>query len=265
MPEQDSLTSLPPFFMSSVPKSGTHLLHQLLNGIPNVSMNINDSIKKFFLGAVLASDAYYEALYQDHRSRLNLLKENEFGLGHVRYSSKYEDMLKEANKKHVFLYRDPRDVLVSLAYFIGEKWLFHPLHHQFQTTTDVKDRLRMLIQGVPGLWPDFNTYISSFYGWVDVEDVHKIRFEQLVESSKSRRVALGKLLDFLYDHALRDQLKEQIVNDMIANIDTSKSFTFRSGKISGWKREFDEELKELFKSQSNLLLTNLGYETDDNW
>ncbi|WP_347550654.1 sulfotransferase domain-containing protein [Pseudalkalibacillus hwajinpoensis] len=200
MIDQNHAIRLPAFFMSSVPKSGTHLLHQLLNGIPGVKMDINDSSKKFFLDAVVARASYFEEVFHDHSSRLKMLSDDEFGLAHVRYSVRYADMFDQLNLKHIFLYRDSRDVLVSMAYFIREKWIRHPLHEDFQSKyVTLKDQLVVLIQGVPEKWPDFHTYISGFYRWIQEDNVLKVTFEQLTESESSREAELVKIVGFLYD------------------------------------------------------------------
>ncbi|WP_347550652.1 hypothetical protein ABFG93_03385 [Pseudalkalibacillus hwajinpoensis] len=52
---------------------------------------------------------------------------------------------------------------------------------------------------------------------------------------------------------------------MLANIDTGKSFTFRSGQIGSWKKEFDEEVIQLFKKNANEFLIEMGYESDECW
>lgn len=69
--------SLPPFLVTTVPKSGTHLIHQILNGMPKVKNDITNSKTKFFV------DNPPVNFFKEHSHRLGLLKPNEFGIGHL--------------------------------------------------------------------------------------------------------------------------------------------------------------------------------------
>ncbi|MDF1996308.1 sulfotransferase domain-containing protein [Peribacillus frigoritolerans] len=253
---------IPPFFMNSVPKSGTHLLHQLLTGIPQLSMDISNDKKKFFI-----DDKYFLNIknFEDHYNRLNSLSDNEFGLGHVWFTQEYVNILKKLKMKHIFLYRDPRDVLVSMSYFILRHWKDHPFHEDFNNLATFKERHLTLIHGVKEKWLDFYSYISPFYKWIDDKNTHHISFEELTHSVESRAQALSKLAMYLHEELTLPVDLEHIVNSMIANNDPQTSNTFRSGKIGSWKLEFDEELKKAFKNNSGELLIKYGYEKNNDW
>lgn len=61
--------------MNSVPKSGTHLLENILQGMPSVS---HDSKYEFY------EDHSYQL--KNHYYKLSHLKPNELAVGHVFYS-----------------------------------------------------------------------------------------------------------------------------------------------------------------------------------
>ncbi len=256
------MTVLAPFLMSTVPKSGTFLLHQLLTGMPNISMDITDSEKKFFINWNLDP----RSMYDDHKKRLRNLQANEFGLGHVGYTPRYAQMLRELKMKHVFLYRDPRDVLVSLNYFIKSKWKKHPFHEPFQhPNMTPKQRMLKLLHGEKGVYPSFLAFALPYYGWLNDPDTYAISYEDLRRSEASLRQTLLNLVQFLWKDADAPCSYEEIVSQMIANQNPKKSLTFRSGKIGDWKKEFDSELKETFKKEAGDLLILFGFEEDHFW
>lgn len=262
MHSNNTIIQLPPFLMSSVPKSGTHLLHQILNGMPNVRNDISNSEKKFFV------DHHSQDinLFKDHFYRLAQLQPNEFGVGHMFYSERYAYMLRRLNLKHLFIYRDPRDVLVSLSYFIPAKWSEHPLYHDFNNhITNQKERMKTLIKGVPSRWPTINEWNRPFYNWVDDPGTLAISFEDIIISKDSRQRTLMRIVQYLWEGITPPIPFEKMVDMMEKNINPSQSNTFRKGKIGSWREELDAELKQLFKEVSGQLLIDLGYEKDYNW
>ncbi|WP_353051263.1 sulfotransferase domain-containing protein [Fictibacillus enclensis] len=257
--------SLPPFLMTSVPKSGTHMLHQILNGIPGISMDIQNGKKKFFFDTITQEPEFFLELYRDHHFRLTKLKANEFGLGHVFYTKEYANILQSLKMKHIFLYRDPRDVLVSLAYFIGKNWSEHPLHTLFNSPEmTVKLKLMTLLYGTPS-WPDFQTYMSRFYCWLEDEDTLHVCFEDLIRNEEDRKETLSRIVNYLYGDLVPLVSKEEMLVYMIGNINPQSSATFRSGKIGSWHNEFDGMIKQIFKEKAGDLLIRSGYEHDHNW
>ncbi|MFB5192595.1 sulfotransferase domain-containing protein [Alicyclobacillus fastidiosus] len=253
---------LPPFIMSSVPKSGTHLLHQILNGMPNVSNDIGNADKKFFVD----HPVQHVDTFKDHFYRLAQLQPNEFGLGHMFYSEQYAYMLRRLHLKHVFIYRDPRDVLVSLSYFIPDHWGEHPLYDDFKRrTTNQRDRILKLIHGVPGIWPDFTAWNRPFYQWKADPNTLSITFEDLMRSSASRRETIMSIVHYLWDGLKPPVPYEEMVNLMEASIDPQHSNTFRKGEIGSWRQELDGSLVQDFKRVAGDLLIESGYERDYDW
>ena len=50
-----------------------------------------------------------------------------------------------------------------------------------------------------------------------------------------------------------------------ANARSSKTQTFRTGRIRNWETIFDDDLKEAFRLIAGDLLIDLGYETGMDW
>jgi hypothetical protein len=257
---KQTYSGIPPFLMTSVPKSGTYLLHQILTGMPNVTSEQRRN-KRFFSNSNRVDDYFL-----DHLKRLKQLDKNEFGVGHLYYSKKYANMLEQMNIKHIFMYRDPRDVLVSMSYYIANTWTKHSLHKDFNTKYIApKQRFLALIHGIPQKWPDFYSYNIKYYEWLNENRSFHISYEEIMKSQESRKRVLIDLINFLWKDVQLPISKEKTLNQMISHINPTQSYTFRSGNIGSWRKEFDTEVKLAFKQNANDLLLKSGYETNDLW
>ncbi|MCF6136888.1 sulfotransferase domain-containing protein [Pseudalkalibacillus berkeleyi] len=249
-----------PFVLNSIPKSGTHLLKQILMGIPGMQHYPD---KGMF--------GHYHFQTPKHFEWVRTLSENEFVNGHLFYSSEWEDFFKKLNMKQIFVLRDPRDVIVSYAYFIPTLKI-HPLYTTFtQDGFTHKDRLKFLIEGgdpisqTKYVQPDVHEWFTSFSKWMDKENVFTVRFEELNGSQILRFQVLHRMVKFLWGEDPVPFTRPIMVGKMIQNINTATSPTFRKGGSGGWKHELDDELKGLFKEKAGQLLISLGYEKDTNW
>lgn len=90
-------------------------------------------------------------------------------------------------------------------------------------------------------------------------NVHSVRFEDLMSSEENRRIATGKIIDFLWGDTGHTYNLEELITKKSANIKPQESVTFRKGKIGGWRDEMDQELQALFMKSSGQLLDELGY------
>ena len=91
----------PRVILNSVPKSGTHLMKQIIEGIPGMLSYPN----KFYEGHSTDRDLHYR--------ELQLVPKGHLVTGHVYYSTLWSDMLREMQFKHIFLNRD-REILLFL-------------------------------------------------------------------------------------------------------------------------------------------------------
>lgn len=249
---------LPSFFMNSVPKSGTHLLKNILQGMPSVT---HDPKNEFYEG--------YSYQLKDHFYKLGQMKPNEFGVGHVYYSPEWLHLLKRLNMKQIFLSRDPRDVVVSLVYFILEKYPNHPLYEYLsKEAKDQKQRYMALINGIKigkMNYPSISDSFKQYTGWLNDPNTLSITFEDLIQSIELSRLTLVKITDYLWNGFTPPIPLDQMVERMEERMHHKYSLTFRSGKIGSWKLEFDDEIKTAFKKVAGNLLIELGYEEDQEW
>ncbi len=245
--------TISPFFFNSFPKSGTHLMFQILTGIHSITFDQNLHLYEG-VSAQLA----------EHQRELEKLSDNEFLSGHIYYSASWASLLQDLNMKQIFLYRDLRDVVVSYNYYIEK--VNAPLHQYFKKKQlSKKERMLSIIRGIPELGhQDIHDWFSEFKGWLSAPNVLSIKFEDLLRSEGSLDESVQKIVQFVTEED-KESIDHTVIKRAKENISTQDSATFRKGTIGNWKEEFDEEITLAFKENAGQLLIELGYETDLRW
>jgi hypothetical protein len=258
------LTGSPILFANSFPKSGTHLLTQILNGFSGFGPIVDSG-----LPAILT----FDGPTGEHRSlevilkELRRLKNGDIGYGHLHAHPEIAVELTKPGMATYFIFRDPRDVVVSHVHYITEMKTDHA-HHRYYTREleNFNERLKVSILGLPGTskpFPDIGKRFEPYLGWFEAKNVLTLRYEDYINS----RVPF---LEEILDHALRCGLPLEIerktaVGILSSVIDPQKSPTFRSGKIGKWRDVFSSDHKNLFKDVAGDLLLRLRYEKDLDW
>jgi len=254
----------PIIFANSFPKSGTNLLIQILSGFAEISLfHINTR------GVILT----YERDTGEKRAEMDILAEirdiypGEIGWGHLHGTPAISSQLIQDDFINFFLYRDPRDVVVSHAYYVTNKKNGHIHHDYYQNTlTSMEERISTSILGLPHLineFPDIGKRFAPYRPWLDCPEVMKIKFEDLIHDQER---VLRKMLEHIekggYSLAVR---RSKALKHMKDAINPASSRTFRRGTTGEWRNYFSAEHKEIFKSVTGSLLIDLGYEVDDQW
>ena len=123
---QEDLEACPPVFVNSLPKSGTHLLNQLVTAFPNLVEY------GAFLGSMTSSYRFRERSKQNTLKFIQSFLAKEIVRGHLFYELEYDLALRKQNVVHYFIYRDLRDVVVSEAYYLRNINRWHRLHAYFR-------------------------------------------------------------------------------------------------------------------------------------
>jgi hypothetical protein len=259
---RDDFAARPPVLANSFPKSGTHLLAQISEGLPD---RVNYGA---FLGSETSSFQLRERTAENTCRFIRGFVPGEVIRGHLYYEPAYADALAEQNAVNYFVYRDPRAVVVSEAHYLREMNRWHRLAPYFRRVPSIADAIALSITGlnppVPGIfYPDIVARFARYRGWLNHQDCLAIRYEDLV--SDARGTVIQQMAE-LYARHCRDNVGiNACVFAMTAAIAPEKSHTFRSGKKSGWRNEFTPELRRLFDSLAGDLLIELGYERDHTW
>jgi hypothetical protein len=188
--------------------------------------------------------------------------------GHLFYSAIAAQSLDAKNTVQYFIYRDPRDIVISEAHYLTHMNTWHRLHKYFKSQPDINSRIMFSIKGFtnsnfPYDYPNIAERFTRYRGWVDHPDVFSLKFEDLVKFEREQLVR--KVLDFYTQRSGKQINLDDLVEKAIANIDPQKSHTFREGKSAAWKKVFTNEHKNVFKKHAGQLLIDLEYEQDENW
>ena len=131
-----SFNDAPHIFGNSKPKSGSHLLLQILNGFTQIvpyRYVDADPIRTITKdGRRRASD---EIL-----SDLKRVSNGVIGWGYVEATRENVSFLTSSGRVNYFIYRDPRDMLVSQVFFATDMYEEHGMHAYYKSLPDFSAR-----------------------------------------------------------------------------------------------------------------------------
>lgn len=251
----------PKLLINSVPKSGTNLLVQIAKGIPGIFQD---------------QKTFYHS--ENYLKVLNILP-GEMVSSHIPYNEEFSKKLRSYSIKQLFIYRDIRDVAVSLVYFINDKLHDHPLFPVFQKRVlTFEEQLNVVICGTklvgdekenkygidfyPGVFQEY----LPIYKWANDSSICSVRFEDLVGNETNKDKEILKIINYLWeDLDYLDMDRSQLLSIMKKNINPEKSWTYRKGFVGNWRNEFTLENKKNFKAIAGDFLIKYGYEKNNDW
>ena len=255
---------------NSYPKSGTHLLYQILYSIPGLR-KWDDIVSVQALCGIMNTAAHI-------RWKIGSAPNHSIIRSHLMYCEEIQDILREHDSKMIFIYRDLRDVARSHARWVTkeERIFLHDLYLNYFKNDE--ERLMASICGVPlGTpfgsnlsQPDIGRDFSRWKGWIHDPDTLAVRFEDLVGergggSEEKRLDTIRQILDHLGIEMSSDEVASRFSS---LAMDPEESHTFRKGekgRRGDWNKAFNADHKEAFKKVAGDILVELGYERDLNW
>lgn len=257
--------ALPVLFGNSFPKSGTHLLLHALRGI--------EAIEPFlYRGSFVHT-------YDDHRlsyymrSSKEILRDiqrllpGEIAGGHVFATSENKAALIQPLFVNFFIYRDPRDVVVSHAFYVTQISSRHRLNPYYtEKLRNLEERITVSVEGIPDntlQFPNIFERFEPYLGWLELDQVMKIRFEDFVQRKEA---TIGQILAHVQNSGYKLTVDpKDAISALTRAIVPEKSPTFREGRTGSWRKHFTEKHKQVFKQVAGDLLIRLGYEKDQDW
>lgn len=172
-------------------------------------------------------------------------------VSHLHYSRSYYEILKQANVKCIFVVRDPRDIVVSEAFYVANNRR-HPYHpHVAGLSTEEKLR-RAIVGDKERGYLGLGETLQRFSGWLDT-DVFIARYEEFV-NRRSRHAALEGLFGYLGLELARN-VRQRILNELVSDA----SPTFRQGNVGGWSEYLRGELYQLLCETAGDMILRYGY------
>ncbi|MBI3160603.1 MAG: sulfotransferase domain-containing protein [Chloroflexi bacterium] len=251
-----ALAAAPAVLGNAMPKSGSHLISQVLQGLPGVGpfvdpgyppVNRDQANAKLDDAAVLAN--------------LRGMRPGDLRYGYVQAREPFLSPLAKDGRATAFVYRDPRDVIVSHVFYAADLHPGHALHRYYnQTLTTMEQRIDAAIDGVdePGaeLSPIRAKY-ENYLAWLDQPWALCLRFEDLILAQEA---AFNRLLDYLEARGFKPTLpRPQVVAVLTHAIEPKRSGTFRKGQPGGWREHFTAVNLAHLRRATGDLLERLGY------
>lgn len=258
----EDLAALPPVLVNSVPKSGTHLLAQIVAALP-ARVNYGQ-----FLSSMTSSFKFRERTSQSVHRAIRRMLPGEIVRGHLFFDADTAAALGNRNVVHFFIYRDPRDVAVSGAHYVRSMNRWHKLHRYFRSAESIDEAIKLAILGlrppVPGIvFPDIAQRFSRYRGWLNDKNCYAVRYEDL--QSEARAATARAMAEFYVGRTPTPLDIDACTVSMLDSIAPAKSHTFRSGVKGGWRKSFSREHRQLFCDVAGQLLIDLGYENSADW
>lgn len=258
----NELANSPPVLANSFPKSGTHLLAQIVAGLPDRN-NYGE-----FLGSETSSFQLRERTAENTCRFIRGFVPGEIVRGHLYYDSLYDAQLASRHAVNYFIYRDPRDVVISEAHYLREMNRWHRLHPYFRQAASIEEAIMLSINGldpaVPGIfYPNIAKRWARYHGWLNTNRCLSVRFEDL--TSERQPETIRAIVEFYATHTAKPCDIAATTAHMLKLVAPQKSHTFRNGKQATWQREFTADHRARFLEVAGDLLLELGYELNYEW
>ena len=259
---QAELARMPVVIGNSMPKSGSHLIIQILEGLSQIGPFVNPGFPP------LNRDEENTILQQSRiLKKISSLRSGDICYSYLPALPEYISALTERHVASCFVYRDPRDMIISHVFYATEMHQGHQMHEYYnRVLTTMEQRINAAIDGVdqPGLkLTAIRQKYENYLGWMQQRNILCLRFEDLINERAS---TIRNLLNFLSKYGFNpaDGI-DQAVTALSENIQPTKSGTFRKGQTGNWKEHFTAENIRNFKAKAGDVLIRLGYETTPDW
>ncbi len=264
----NTLRGTPTVLGNAMPKSGSHLINQVVQGLTGLGPFVNPGFPPVNRDEINNKLAEREVL-----ANLKQMRPGDIGYGYIKALPPFVSLLTQPGRATVFVYRDPRDMIISHVFYATQMHTGHGMHRYYnENLQTMEQRINAAIEGVEEIDSDGNPSralspirekYESYMGWLAEPTVLCLRFEDLI---LNRQAALGRLLDYLIVRGFKSRLaRPQEIEILQKAIAPKKSGTFRKGQPGNWREHFTPANIAFFKERTGDLLIRLEYEADMDW
>ncbi|GAB4580904.1 MAG: hypothetical protein Fur0022_36480 [Anaerolineales bacterium] len=257
----ENLRAMPAVLGNAMPKSGSHLLIQILEGLTELGPFVNP-------GFPPVNRAEDNTKLPAHKvlAEIRAMRPGDIRYGYLHAEEPWLSAVTGPGRAALFVFRDPRDWVISQIFYAKDMHEGHMLHEYYTSLPDMEARINAAIAGVqtPTVSaPSVVERYSHYLNWLTTPGVLCLRFEDLI---LKQEIALGQILAYITNHALGfTPPREQAIATLTRAIAPRKSGTFRKGQPGEWRAHFTPGNVARFKEVAGELVVRLGYEEGDNW
>lgn len=256
----------PRVFVTSVPKAGTHLATAILDELPRMRYSGWHVTPHDFR----AADGRGTTVDWDRVERMLAGQpQGTFVRAHFPWAPRLAELLDRHGYRTIFVYRDPRDIAVSHAFYVT-RLARHVVHARYAALETDSQRILASIVGSaadsqgPEV-PPLARALEEFLPWRTAPGALSCRFEDLVGergggSAERQREVITEIARHV-DRPLGPEQAQAVVDRAWS----PTSITFRRGMIGDWMNHFDDSHREAFRGRPARSVIAYGYEDDDSW
>jgi len=259
---------LPPLFFSSIPKCGKNLIYSFFFALGYKRFSFENDVYNHYSNLLpfhnlqgrdhyvtqrppLGHEIDHERAAFDFQTAICSIPSGYIGHRHIHPDIELLNALREARIKPIFIYRDPRDCLVSAVHYAFRGYPEH-ISRRLNGLSE-EDALLALLNGRDSLIP-FASWFDAYRPWLSVPDAITLRFEDIIGargggSDTMQRECLENVVN-----SLEIQVPPQVFDSALSMTFNPKAGTFRSGQIGGWRIGFSKKIAQEFESQAGHLL-----------
>ncbi len=162
---RETFAAAPRVFGNAMPKSGSHLLTQVLHGLTEIGPFVDPGfppVNRDEANQPLSEEKIFNGIYR--------MRPGDIRYGYIHAREPYLSLLTQPGQATIFLYRDPRDMLVSHVFYATDLYDGHGMHRYYEQLDSMEARLNAAIEGVAD--PEFflssvKERYDSYLGWLD--------------------------------------------------------------------------------------------------
>ncbi len=257
-----SKSEVPAVLGNAMPKSGSHLIIQVLQGLTKIGPFVNPGFPP-----VNRTEDNRQVSDEGILYVLSKMRPGDIGYGYLQAKDIFIKALTRSGMASVFVYRDPRDMIVSHVFYATEMFPGHGMHRYYNDKLDsMEKRINAAIGGVTESGFELKgvrARYDAYKDWLTEPEVLCIRFEDLRLDQDN---TFNRILEYLEENGFQSRFtRSDAINILGDELSPHKSGTFRKGQPGSWREHFTQRNVDYFKQSAGELLVELGYEENNDW